>query len=143
MGAQQPRILILSSSTGGGHDMRARSLVAWCERQEAAIDCTRYQALEASSKVYQFGVALYNSIQKHCPALHHLYFNYLEVFHVSAHESLLLGKQRFIELLETSQPDCIVSVHAPPTMPSANWPNASAPNCVLLPTVVKCMADTA
>jgi processive 1,2-diacylglycerol beta-glucosyltransferase len=112
MGAQQPRILILSSSTGGGHDMRARSLVAWCERQKPTIDCTRYQALEASSKVYKFGVELYNSIQKYCPALHHLYFNYLEVFHVSAHESLLLGKRRFIDLLQKKQPDCIVSVHA-------------------------------
>ena len=120
MGAQQPRILILSSSTGGGHDMRARSLVAWCERQEAAIDCTRYQALEASSKVYQFGVALYNSIQKHCPALHHLYFNYLEVFHVSAHESLLLGKQRFIDLLETSHQRASTHVMPPASAGAEN-----------------------
>ena len=108
------RILILSSSTGGGHDMRARSIEQWCAQgtHTATITTHRYQALEQSAGIYKFGVELYNLIQKKCPALHHLYFNWLEVFQVSAHESLLLGKQRFIEVLQQTQPEVIISVHA-------------------------------
>lgn len=107
------RILILSSSTGGGHDMRARSIEQWCALQHAhTITTHRYQALEQSAGIYKFGVYLYNLIQKKCPALHHLYFNWLEVFQVSAHENLLLGKQRFIEVLQQTQPEVIISVHA-------------------------------
>lgn len=109
------RLLILSSSTGGGHDMRARSIEQWSalpRAESAAISTHRYQALEQSAGIYKFGVQLYNLIQKKCPALHHLYFNWLEVFQVSAHEQLLLGKRRFIEVLHKTQPDVIVSVHA-------------------------------
>jgi processive 1,2-diacylglycerol beta-glucosyltransferase len=109
------RILILSSSTGGGHDMRARSIEQWSALQPVqapAIATDRYQALEQSAGIYKFGVYLYNLIQKKCPALHHLYFNWLEVFQVSAHENLLLGKQRFIKVLQQTQPEVIISVHA-------------------------------
>lgn len=109
------RILILSSSTGGGHDMRARSLEQWCTAPQIKpkqITTHRYQALEDSAPIYRFGVELYNWIQKNCPALHHLYFNYLEVFQVSAHERLLLGKKHLIAVLRKTQPDVIISVHA-------------------------------
>jgi processive 1,2-diacylglycerol beta-glucosyltransferase len=109
------RILILSSSTGGGHDMRARSFEQWSKATKShapALSTHRYQALEENAGVYRFGVQVYNLIQKKCPALHHLYFNWLEVFQVSAHERLLLGKQRFIAVLKKTEPDIIISVHA-------------------------------
>ena len=95
--------------------MRARSLEQWSARFEkdaTAIETHRYQALEASAGIYRFGVQLYNLIQKKCPLLHHLYFNGLELFQISAHERLLLGKKRFISVLERTKPDIIVSVHA-------------------------------
>ena len=109
------RILILSSSTGGGHDMRARSLQQWVEvlkERHPQIEISRYQALEESSKIYALGVGIYNSIQKIWPALHHVYFNWLEFFHVSKFESLLLGKKHFHDTLIQANPDLILSVHA-------------------------------
>tara|TARA_B110000285_G_scaffold227930_1_gene290044 strand:- start:7057 stop:8244 length:1188 start_codon:yes stop_codon:yes gene_type:complete len=109
------KILILSSSTGGGHDMRARSISQWCATYNSTnsnLQTARYQGLEQTSPLYAFGVAIYNWIQKTWPRLHHIYFNFLEVFQVSSHEACLLGKQRYIEALRTHQPDVIVSVHA-------------------------------
>lgn len=109
------RILILSSSTGGGHDMRARSIEAW--GQQLSTDTqnwstARYQALEESAGLYSFGVGLYNWIQKKCPWMHHVYFNWLEVFQISASERLLLGKAKYIAKLKEVQPDLVISVHA-------------------------------
>ncbi|MEC8333187.1 MAG: glycosyltransferase [Verrucomicrobiota bacterium] len=109
------RILILSSSTGGGHDMRARSLQQWVEvlkERYTQIEISRYQALEESSKIYALGVGIYNSIQKNLPALHHIYFNWLEFFQLSKFESLLLGKKNFHDALIQENPDLILSVHA-------------------------------
>ena len=108
------RILILSSSTGGGHDMRARSLRQWCEKHvpEGSVVAAQHQVLEDSSSLYRFGVGIYNWIQRHWPFLHHLYFNCLELFHVSASPRLLLGKERYKKLLKQAQPNIIVSVHA-------------------------------
>lgn len=109
------RILILSSSTGGGHDMRARSIEAWCRQlssTDRSLTTERYQALEESAGLYAFGVHVYNWIQKKCPWLHHFYFNFLEIFQVSASEKALLGKQKFASKLKSAQPDLIISVHA-------------------------------
>ena len=108
------RILILSSSTGGGHDMRARSLKQWCEKCSPAgsVEITQHQVLEDSSVLYRFGVGIYNWIQRHWPLLHHLYFNCLELFHVSASPRFLLGKENYKKLLRQTQPNIIVSVHA-------------------------------
>lgn len=109
------RLLILSSSTGGGHDMRARSLEAWSAKlstETNPITTDRYQALEETAGIYKFGVGIYNFIQKTCPWLHHAYFNWLEIFQISASEKALLGKANYIAKLEASQPDVIVSVHA-------------------------------
>ena len=109
------RILILSSSTGGGHDMRARSFESWCRKlstDSEPMETFRFQALEESAGLYKFGVHLYNWIQKKCPRLHHLYFNWLEIFHISASERLLLGKSKYIAKLQSIHPDLIFSVHA-------------------------------
>ena len=66
--------------------MRASSLEQWVEvlkERHPQIEISRYQALEESSKIYALGVGIYNSIQKIWPAFHHVYFNWLEFFHVS------------------------------------------------------------
>jgi processive 1,2-diacylglycerol beta-glucosyltransferase len=95
--------------------MRARSLTQWANsttESESQYGISRYQALEETSKLYAFGVGLYNTIQKYWPRLHHIYFNFLEVFQVSSHEKLMLGKAHYIATLKKAQPDVIISVHA-------------------------------
>ena len=94
--------------------MRARSLKQWCEKcsPSGSIEITQHQVLEDNSLLYRFGVGIYNWIQRHWPLLHHLYFNCLELFHVSASPRFLLGKARYKKLLLETQPNIIVSVHA-------------------------------
>lgn len=112
------RLLILSSSTGGGHDMRARSLTQWVERCHASQptqkpwEVERYQVLEDTHGLYRFGVDLYNGIQRLMPRLHHLYFNYLEVAAMHRRASSILGRTRFMARLQDLRPDVIVSTHA-------------------------------
>ncbi|MES2310194.1 MAG: glycosyltransferase [Verrucomicrobiota bacterium] len=104
------KILILSSSTGGGHNMRARSLTEWAQR-DGGIETSTHQALESTHGLYRFGVETYNWIQRHAPWLHHLYFNYLEVAGMFKSASRIMGKEKFIQHLQTLRPDIIVSVH--------------------------------
>ncbi|WP_185694543.1 glycosyltransferase [Puniceicoccus vermicola] len=109
------RVLILTSSTGGGHDMRARALKSWSETEEGrkfGLSVEIHQALEDTHGLYGFGVNLYNRIQQFWPKLHHIYFNFLE--HASLHDSAekIWGRHRFIERVREVQPDLIVSTHA-------------------------------
>jgi len=106
------RVLILTSSTGGGHDMRANAFAAWARSlPELKIETRIYRPLETSHGLYRFGVELYNWIQKHAPFLHHLYFNFLELFAPSRSAKLLLGADRFRATLEEFRPDILLSMH--------------------------------
>jgi processive 1,2-diacylglycerol beta-glucosyltransferase len=108
------RILILTSSTGGGHDMRANSLLLWSQRPEARhlnLQVEIRQALEDTHLLYKFGVELYNWIQRTFPALHHIYFNYLEIAGLFKSWDSIVGAQSFMRTVETLRPDVIVSVH--------------------------------
>jgi processive 1,2-diacylglycerol beta-glucosyltransferase len=107
------RLLILTSSTGGGHDMRARALAAWLSAEYGqSVAVKQWQALESSSKIDRFGVSLYNVIQRQLPAAHQIYFNFLEV--ASLHRGRLLSgpRRRFYFVLKKFQPQLIISVHA-------------------------------
>jgi len=109
------RVMVLTSSTGGGHDMRARALKSWSETAEGrkfGLNVEVHQALEDTHGVYGFGVTLYNRIQQFWPKLHHIYFNFLE--HACLHDSAekIWGRHRFIERVRKVQPDLIVSTHA-------------------------------
>lgn len=107
------RILILTSSTGGGHDMRARSLRDWAAKEaDLGISVTVHQTLEETHGLYRFGVEIYNRIQRHLPILHHLYFNYLEWASMFRDARRIFGKKRFIQVLQQVKPDIVVSVHA-------------------------------
>ena len=55
-------LLILSSSTGGGHDMRAFALKEWWINRGYAAEV--FHPLEQTSALYRFGANLYNFIQK-------------------------------------------------------------------------------
>ena len=56
------KLLILSASTGGGHDMRAFALKHWWK--ELGLVAEVYHPLESASALYRFGTELYNFIQK-------------------------------------------------------------------------------
>lgn len=107
------RILILSSSTGGGHDMRAEALKQWLLRLCGSdIMVFRWQALEESSSLDRFGVTLYNWIQKYQPRAHHLYFNFLEIAGLHKNAQRLRGRARLASYIRETAPDIVVSTHA-------------------------------
>lgn len=107
------RWLILTSSTGTGHNMRAESLRQWAEKlYGSAIEIRIHHVLENTHRLYKFGVELYNVIQRRAPRLHHLYFNYLEIAGMHRRGSKILGGDTFTGLIRDWRPECIISVHA-------------------------------
>jgi len=109
------RVLVLTSSTGGGHNMRARALKSWAETEEGkkiGLSVEIHQTLEDTHGVYDFGVQLYNRIQQFWPKLHHIYFAFLE--HACLHDSAskIWGRDRFIEKVREVRPQLLVSTHA-------------------------------
>lgn len=130
------RILILTSSTGGGHNMRANSFAHWMQRINpptlgSAIrksfevtdpksgnvslfdqpEVQIHKCLENTHGLYRFGVAFYNWIQRTAPWMHHLYFNFLEYSSICASSDKLLGAKRFRAILNHVQPQVILSTH--------------------------------
>ena len=109
------KVLIISSSTGGGHDMRAKAFKEWAETEAGrhfGLDVTIHQALETTSQLYRFGVWLYNWIQRVLPWLHHIYFNFLEFFNPVTNADRIIGGKGFQEIVREIQPDVIISTHA-------------------------------
>ncbi len=107
------RWLLLTSSTGTGHNMRAASLTHWAESELGGrIELRTHHVLEATHKVYRFGVGFYNFIQRRAPWFHHVYFNYLEIAGMHRHARRILGKDRFTSLVADYRPHRLVSVHA-------------------------------
>jgi processive 1,2-diacylglycerol beta-glucosyltransferase len=106
------RILVLTSSTGGGHDARAVAFSQWVnelygDRVEVKIE----SLLENSSRIIAFGVNLYNWIQKNAPWLHHPYWCVVELFGFLNRKSVSLGKSYYRRLLESYRPHLVFSVH--------------------------------
>ncbi len=107
------RWLLLTSSTGTGHNMRAASLTHWAKAELGErVDLRTHHVLEATHKVYRFGVGLYNFIQRRAPWFHHVYFNYLEIAGMHRHGRRIWGRERFAALVADYRPDRLVSVHA-------------------------------
>ncbi len=106
------RLLILTSSTGGGHNARAHALKAWTLHHHPKAQVLVHKTLEKTHPLYAFGVAFYNRIQKYAPILHHLYFHALETLSLHKKASAILGRTRFLNVVENFQPHIVVSVHA-------------------------------
>ena len=105
------KVLVLTSSTGGGHDMRARALEAWVGlRTDWQVSI--HQALESTHGLYAFGVGLYNGIQRTLPIAHHVYFQFLERANLHRNADRIMGARRFQERVEDFAPDLVVSTHA-------------------------------
>ncbi len=107
------RWLILTSSTGTGHNMRAESLKQWAESVYGdRVEVRILHALEDTHPVYKFGVGFYNFVQRNVPWFHHAYFNYLEIAGMHRHCERILGAERFMEIVSEWKPDRVISVHA-------------------------------
>ena len=106
------RLLLLSSSTGSGHDMRAEAFSGWVRRRYGAkVEIRTEQVIESTSRLGRFGVGIYNAIQRHAPFLHNLYFFIVEAV-MTAHTSRVsFGGKAYRSLLRHYKPDLVLSFH--------------------------------
>lgn len=108
----QVRILVLTSSTGGGHDQRAQAFAQWVFRlYRHAVDVRIENLLERSSVIGKSGVGFYNLIQRRAPWLHHPYYMLIEGLGVLHRRTVTFGRGYYIDLLRDYQPHLVFSVH--------------------------------
>jgi len=106
------RILVLTSSTGGGHDARAVAFSKWVKRLYGwSVEVRIESMLEDSSILNRFGVHFYNFIQKHAPWLHHPYYLLIEGLRFMNRSGVILGNRYYTQVLENYKPHLVFSVH--------------------------------
>jgi processive 1,2-diacylglycerol beta-glucosyltransferase len=106
------RILVLTSSTGGGHDARAEAFAEWCfQLYQHDVDVRIEQMLEKSSVVNRTGVRLYNRIQRSAPWVHKLFYAVVEVLSYLNRREVTFGAGYYLEVLREYQPHLVFSVH--------------------------------
>jgi processive 1,2-diacylglycerol beta-glucosyltransferase len=106
------RILILTSSTGGGHDARAEAFAEWCfQLYRHDVDVRIEQMLEKSSVVNRTGVNLYNRIQRAAPWLHKVFYAVVELLSYINRSSVRFGRRYYLEVLRDYKPHLVFSVH--------------------------------
>ena len=106
------RILVLTSSTGGGHDARAEAFAEWCFRlYRHSVDVRIEQMLEKSSTINRTGVGFYNWIQKRCPLLHTGFYAFVELLSYLNRNSVHLGRHYYTKVLREYRPHLVFSVH--------------------------------
>ena len=106
------RILVLTSSTGGGHDARAYAFRDWVmEVHGETVEVRVEHLLEASSALTGFGVWLYNRIQRHAPWLHNFYWCFIEIYGALTHRLPWFGDSYYKDLLRDYRPHLVFSVH--------------------------------
>ena len=106
------RILLLTSSTGGGHDARAEAFAEWCfQLYRHEVDVRIEQMLEKSSVVNRAGVGFYNRIQKVAPWLHTAFYTFVELLSYINSRDVTFGRSYFISVLRDYEPHLILSVH--------------------------------
>jgi len=108
----QVRILVLTSSTGGGHDARAEAFADWCFLlYRHGVDVRIEQMLEKSSVVNRGGVNLYNWIQRRMPFLHGIYYAVVELLAFLNRRTVTLGRAYYLSVLQEYRPHLVFSVH--------------------------------
>jgi processive 1,2-diacylglycerol beta-glucosyltransferase len=106
------RILVLTSSTGGGHDARAEAFAEWCfQLYRHDVDVRIEQMLEKSSAVNRTGVRIYNRIQRSAPWVHKLFYAIVELLSYINSNGVRLGAKYYLETLRTYKPHLVFSVH--------------------------------
>ncbi|HVS52249.1 MAG TPA: glycosyltransferase [Opitutaceae bacterium] len=108
----QLRILVLTSSTGGGHDARAEAFAEWCfQLYRHEVDVRIEQMLEDSSAVNRTGVRLYNRIQRGAPWVHKVFYAVVELLSYLNRSSVTFGAGYYLKVLQEYRPHLIFSVH--------------------------------
>jgi processive 1,2-diacylglycerol beta-glucosyltransferase len=106
------RILVLTSSTGAGHDARAQAFAEWCfELYRHDVDVRIEQMLEKSSGFFRTGVNFYNWIQKKSPWMHQAFFLFVELLSLLNRRSVTFGRAYYAAVLREYQPHLVFSVH--------------------------------
>ncbi len=106
------RILVLTSSTGAGHDVRAQAFAAWCDKLYAKrVEVRIEQMLEKSSSVLRSGVNFYNWIQKKSPWVHHAFYITVEMLSVLNRRSVSWGRSYYEQVVREFRPHLVFSVH--------------------------------
>jgi processive 1,2-diacylglycerol beta-glucosyltransferase len=106
------RILVLTSSTGAGHDTRAQAFAEWCfELYRHDVDVRIEQMLEKSSGFFSAGVNFYNWIQKKSPWIHKAFFLFVELLSLLNRRSVTFGRAYYDAVLREYQPHLVFSVH--------------------------------
>jgi processive 1,2-diacylglycerol beta-glucosyltransferase len=106
------RILVLTSSTGGGHDARAEAFAEWCfQLYKHDVDVRIEQMLEKSSVLNRSGVGIYNWIQRRAPVLHTLFYTIVEALSYINRSSVQFGRRYYLEVLKEYKPHLVFSVH--------------------------------
>jgi len=106
------RILVLTSSTGGGHDARAEAFAEWCFRlYRHDVDVRIEQMLEKSSVVNRVGVDFYNRIQKAEPWVHIWFYTVVEALSYLNRRRVTFGAHYYTEVLREYRPHLVFSVH--------------------------------
>ncbi len=106
------RILVLTSSTGAGHDARAQAFAEWCfELYRHEVDVRIEQMLEKSSGFFRLGVSFYNWIQKKSPWIHKAFFLLVELLGLLNRRSVSFGRAYYEAVLREYQPHLVFSVH--------------------------------
>ncbi|MFA5265519.1 MAG: glycosyltransferase [Opitutaceae bacterium] len=106
------RILVLTSSTGGGHDARAEAFAEWCfQLYRHDVDVRIDQMLEKSSVFNRSGVGFYNWIQKHAPILHSGFYAVVELLSFINRRSVHFGESYYVKVLREYRPHLVFSVH--------------------------------
>jgi processive 1,2-diacylglycerol beta-glucosyltransferase len=106
------RILVLSSSTGGGHDARAEAFAEWCfHLYRHKVDVRIEQMLEKSSVVNRVGVDFYNWIQCKAHFLHTAYYSFIELLSLLNRNDVSFGRAYYEKVVREYRPHLIFSVH--------------------------------
>lgn len=106
------RILVLTSSTGGGHDARAEAFAEWCfQLYRHQVDVRIEHMLERSSLLNRAGVWFYNFIQRRAPWVHNLFFAAVELLSQINRHSVVLGGAYYRRILHEYKPHLVFSVH--------------------------------
>ncbi len=106
------RILVLTSSTGGGHDARAEAFAEWCfQLYRHEVDVRIEQMLEQSSVVTRTGVTFYNRIQRAAPWVHIWFYTVVELLSYLNRRRVTFGAGYYTRVLREYRPHLVFSVH--------------------------------
>lgn len=107
------RILVLTSSTGSGHDGRAYAFKQWVEKLYGSeVEVKVEHILEKSSGLINFGVEVYNWIQRYAPWLHNIYWFVAEIFGIfQGSTKISIGAAYYRRVIDAYKPNLLLSVH--------------------------------